>query len=249
MSKRIDSGRDWVKNGGRRKSGFGVQPDQAPASAERVLRKRFVKGGNVKNGFKLRVNSRVSRVLGATVLLASGLFAAGCKSGPPLTVQQAQALIQAKYDQAAPTPISINVNDPGMLQGIDAKYWTRTRVYPNRFWADFTLTPEGKKLVTISGGGDVIQWRPMRQNDANYSVNLNTVATSRLKAVGVHNLQDESVPGSGKGKGVDYDEVVDFTGIPSALSSIGHNPGNQISVQRHADFALVNGQWTLHSIE
>jgi hypothetical protein len=200
----------------------------------------------VKNGFKLRVKLRV---LGATALLASGLFVAGCNSGPPLTVEQAQALIQAKYDQATPTPISINVNDPGMLQGIDAKYWTRTLVYPNRFWADFTLTPEGKKLVTISGGGDVIQWRPMRQNDPHYSVNLNTVATTRLKAVNVRNLQDASVPGSSKGKGADFDEVVDFTGIPAALSAIGHNPGNQISVQRHADFALDNGQWKLHSIE
>ena len=47
-----------------------------------------------------------------------------------------------------------------MRQGITAKYWKRTTIYPNKFWADFKLTAEGKKVVKLPKGGDVIQWRP-----------------------------------------------------------------------------------------
>ena len=49
-------------------------------------------------------------------------------------------MIQAKYDQPPPVGANIMVNDQGMVQGITAKYWTRTTIYPNKFWADFTLT-------------------------------------------------------------------------------------------------------------
>lgn len=184
---------------------------------------------------------------GAVALLGAGLLVAGCKTAPPLSPQQAQALIQAKYDQAAATPISINLTDPGMVQGVDAKYWDRTKVYPNRLWADFTLTADGKKLIAVPGGGDVIQWRPMTLGDKHYVVNVNTVSTGHLKALNVRNIQSEVYPGASQAMGCDYDEVVDFTGIPAPLAAIGHDPGNQISIQRHADFALENGAWVLKS--
>lgn len=189
------------------------------------------------------------QVVGAMALLGAGLVLAGCKSAPPLTRQQAQTLIQAKYDQAAPTPIAITLKDAGLVQGVGAKYWDRTKVYPNHLWADFTLTPDGKKLLTIPGGGDVIHWQPMSVGDPHYSVNVNTIATSHLKAINVRNIQSEMLPGASKAMGCDYDEVVDFSGIPAPLTAIGHNPGNEISVQRHADFALVNGAWVLKSTE
>ena len=196
----------------------------------------------MKNAVKLQI-------AGAMAVVSAGLILAGCKSAPPLTETQAQTMIQAKYDQTAATPITINLTDPGVVQGVTDKYWNRTKVYPNGLWADFTLTPDGKKLITVPGGGDVIQWRPMTMGDKNYSVNLNTVTDSHLRVSNVRNIQSEAVPGASKGMGCDYDEVVDFSGIPAPLAAIGHNPGNQISMQRHADFALVNSAWVLKSTE
>ena len=192
----------------------------------------------MKTGAKLQV-------AGAIALLGAGLILAGCKSAPPLSQQQAQELIQSKYDQSAATPITITLTDPGMVQGVDAKYWDRTKVYPNRLWADFTLTPDGKKLISVPGGGNVIEWRPMTVGDMHYSVSVSTVSTTHLKATNVRNVQSEMFPGASKAMGCDYDEVVDFTGVPAPLAAIGHNPGNLISIQRHADFALVNGAWVL----
>lgn len=190
------------------------------------------------------------QIAGAMALASVGLMSlAGCKSAPPLTATQAQTLIQAKYDQTAAMPITINLTDPGIVQGVSDKYWSRTKVYPNGLWADFTLTADGKKLINVPGGGDVIEWRPMTMGDKNYSVNVTTVATSHLKVLNVRNIQSEVVPGASKGMGCDYDEVVDFTGVPGPLAAIGHNRGNQISMKRHADFALVNGAWTLKTTE
>ncbi len=36
---------------------------------------------------------------------------------------------------------AITVDDQGMMQGATAKYWERTKVYPNKYWADFTADP------------------------------------------------------------------------------------------------------------
>jgi hypothetical protein len=196
----------------------------------------------MKNALKLQV-------LSAMALFGAGLLLAGCKSVPPLTADQAQTMIQAQYDKAAATPITITLRNDSMVEGVNDKYWDRTKVYPNGLWADFTLTPDGKKLIAIPGGGDVIQWRPMTLGDRNYSVNVNTVTATHLKALNIRNIQSEVLPGASTAMGCDYDEVVDFTGIPAPLSALGHDPGNQISTQRHADFALVNGAWVLKSTE
>ena len=202
---------------------------------------RFNRGGNVRNAKKLYA-------LSAVAVLAAGMFVAGCKSAPPLTAQQAQQMIQAKYNQQAPAGLSINLTDLGMRQGISAGYWKRTLKYPNNYWADFTLTPEGKKLVTLQGGGDVIQWRPMSPTDSKYSVTVTTVQKNRLNVLNVRNIASEELPGASKAMGADFDEVENFAGIPAPLAQIGHNPGNQLSTTRHADFALVDGAWKLQSI-
>jgi hypothetical protein len=196
----------------------------------------------MKNAVKIQIT-------GAMALLGAGLILAGCKSAPPLTQTQAQSLIQAKYDQAPPAPITITLTDPGMVQGVTDKYWDRTKVYPNHLWADFTLTDDGKKLISVPGGGNVIQWRPLTVGDQHYSVNVATVTASHLKALNIRNIQSEILPGASKAMGCDYDEVVDFTGVPAPLAAIGHDPGNEISVQRHADFALQNGAWVLQTTE
>jgi len=187
--------------------------------------------------------------LTAVALLGAGIFLAGCKSAPPLTADQAQAMIQAKYDQTAPTGITISVTDLGMRQGIAAKYWTRTTIYPNHYWADFTLTPDGKKVVALPGGGDVIQWRPQGLSDTKYAYMITTVQANHLRALNVRNIQSETLPGASQAMGADYDEGIDFTGVPGPLVDIAHNPGNQLSTQHHADFALVSGAWKLQSIE
>lgn len=190
-------------------------------------------------------NVGILRVLGVAVCLGAGLFLTGCKSAPDLSQTDALNMIQAKYDQTPAAGATIVVNNQGMLDGITAKYWTRTTIYPNRIWADFTLTPDGEKVVKLQDGGKVIKWRPQTGTDQNYSITVQTVAANHLKAHDLQNLQDEA----GGAKGADFTESVDLTGVPDALQSIAHNQGNQLSTKRHADFAYADGAWKLQSVE
>lgn len=184
------------------------------------------------------------RALIVVALVGAGLLVSGCKSAPDLTAANAQALIQAKYDASPAVGAAINVNDLGMRQGVMAKYWERTKVYPNKYWADFALTPDGKKAMTLAGGGDTIQWRPLNPDDKTFSVVVTTVATNHLKAKDVKDPQDEV----GGTKSVVYTEAVSLDGVPSALQDIAHNPGNKLSTKRTATFALDGGAWKLQSI-
>jgi len=188
-------------------------------------------------------------VLGTLVFLGAGLLLSGCKSAPELTQANAQTMIQAKYDQTPAVGVDITVDELGLGEGIAAKYWERTKLYPNRYWADFTLTPEGKKVLKLSSGGDVIQWRPENEADKHFSVVVITLAANHLKAHDLKDIQDETLPGVTDAKGVAYTEAVNLDGVPDALQGIAHNPGNKLSSKRQADFALENGAWTLHSIE
>jgi hypothetical protein len=199
-------------------------------------------GGKVKNAGKMLV-------LGTLGFLGAGLLLSGCKSAPELTQANAQALIQAKYDQAPAAGADIIVDELGLGQGVAANYWARTKVYPNRFWADFTLAPEGKKALKLQNGGDVIQWRPESADAKHYSVIVVTVAANHLKVRDLKDVQDETVPGVATAKGVGFNEAVNLDGVPGALENIAHNPGNQLSVKRQADFSFENGAWVLHSIE
>jgi hypothetical protein len=132
-----------------------------------------------------------------------------------------------------------------MVQGATAKYWSRKTIYPNKYWADFVLTPDGKKVVKLTGGGDLIKWRPDSPTDAKYSIVLVTVAANHLKARDIKDVQDAV----GGGKTVLFTEGVDLTGVPDALVSIAHNPGNQLSTTRQADFVVDGGAWKLQSVE
>ena len=177
-------------------------------------------------------------------LLGAGLMIAGCKSAPDLTQAQALTMIQARYDQSPAEPVSITVNDPGMQQGITAKYWLRTKRYPNGYWADFTITPEGKKVLKLASGGDVIQWRPDNPTDPNFVIVIQTVATNHLKARDVGQI--ESVADT---RVAFFTEDVNLDGIPQPLADIAHNRGNKLSALRQATFVLTNGAWSLQSIE
>lgn len=194
-------------------------------------------GGKVKNAAKMNV-------LLALAILSSGIVLSGCKSAPVLTQDQALAMIQAKYDATPAVGANIIVNNDGMVQGATAKLWNRTTIYPNKYWADFTLTPEGKKVVKQVGGGDLIKWRPDSPTDNKYSIVLVTAASNHLKARDIKDIQDV-----GKTKTVTFTEAVDLNGVPDLLVNIAHNPGNQLSTTRQADFALDGDAWKLQSIE
>lgn len=182
--------------------------------------------------------------LGTLSFLAVGLFLGGCKSAPELTTANALAMIQAKYDQTPAVGANISVNEQGLAQGITAKYWERTKLYPNKYWADFTLTPDGKKVLKLQNGGDVIQWHPENAGDKNFSVLVVTVAANHLKAHDAGDPQDEV----GGTKSVSYVESVNLTGVPSALESMSHSAGTKLSSRHLATFVLDGGAWKLQSI-
>jgi hypothetical protein len=190
-------------------------------------------------------NTVKMNVLLSLAVLGAGMVVAGCKSAPPLSQTDALAMIQAKYDATPAVGANITVNNDGMVQGATAKYWNRTTIYPNKYWADFTLTPDGKKVIKQASGGDLIKWRPDSPTDKNYSIVLVTVAANHLKA---KDIKDVQTVGSSSAS-VAFSEAVDLTGVPDPLVAIAHNPGNQLSVGRTADFVLDNGAWKLQSIE
>jgi hypothetical protein len=181
---------------------------------------------------------------GACALLGAALLVTGCKSAPELTQANAQALIQAKYDQMPAVGTDITVDDLGMRQGVTAKYWTGGKIYPNKFWADFTLTPEGKKALTLASGSDVIEWRPESPTDPKCSILVTTVAANHLKARDVKDPQDDV----GGTKTAMFTEAVDLDGVPQPLQEIAHNPGNKLSSARTATFMVDGGAWKLQSI-
>ena len=102
------------------------------------------------------------------------------------------------------------------------------------------MTPDGKKALKLASGGDLIQWRPQSPTDTKFTTVVVTVAANHLKA-----LISRISRTIGGGKTVMYTEGVDLTGVPDALAEIAHNPGNQFSVTRQADFVLENGAWKL----
>ena len=195
-------------------------------------------GGNVKHAAQIHT-------LMSLALLGLGVSLTACKSAPPLTADQAKTMIQAKYDADAAEGANITVDTTGMVQGATAKYWTRTKVYPNKYWADFTLTPDGKKLVKLSDGGDVIKWRPQSPNDPSFSVVVLTNAANHPKVRDVRDLQDAMA----SGKTAHFTLDVDLTGVPDPLQGIAHTPGNKLSSNHQADFVLDNGAWKLQSVE
>jgi hypothetical protein len=187
--------------------------------------------------------------LGVTALLVAGMILTGCKSAPELTDTEALALIQAKYDQTPPVSATLVVDDLGMREGATGKLWDRTKIYPNKIWADFKLTPDGQKAVKLPNGGDVIEWRPSSADDKDYSVTMTTAAVNHLKAHGLQNLQDEMIDGAGTAKGADFNEVTDVSGLPDPLQQIARNHGDSLVTRRHADFTLENGAWVLRAIK
>lgn len=189
-------------------------------------------------------NAVTGRMFAGLVALVACVAVAGCKSTPALSADDAQKLIQAKYDQTPPSGALVRVDDLGMRQGVTAKYWDRSKSYPVRWWADFKLTPDGKKALTLPNGGDTIEWRPSNADDKTFAINVTTVAMNHRKARDVKDPEDQ---GDGT-KTVEFNEALDLTGVPAPLQDIAHDPGNQLSTHRTATFALQNGAWALQSI-
>jgi hypothetical protein len=196
-----------------------------------------VDGGKVKNVVKMLS-------FGAVAMLGAGLILTGCKSAPELTAADAQKLIQAKYDASPAVGANVAVDDTGMQQGFTAKYWERSKQYPNKFWADFTLTDTGKKAIKLATDKSVIEWRPANAGDKTFVAVVTTAVANHLKARDVKDPVDD---GTG-GKTVIFSEAFDLTGVPQALQDIAHNPGNKLSVKRTASFVVADGAWKLQSI-
>jgi hypothetical protein len=194
-------------------------------------------GGKVKNAVKMLV-------LGTLGFLGAGLLLSGCKSAPELSKADAQAMIQAKYDQTPAAGANISVDQAGLARGVTAKYWERTKLYPNRFWGDFTVTPEGKKVLSLQKGGNVIEWHPLNAGDKNFSVMVVTVAANHLKAQDLGDPQDDL----GGTKTVSYVETVSLEGVPADLKIMSNGGGNRLSSKHMATFALDAGAWKLQSI-
>ena len=191
----------------------------------------------MKNAVKIQT-------LAALVLLGAGGFLAGCKSAPDLTQDQANTMIQAKYDKDPGTVFNIAVNDRGMQQGVHANYWLGVKRYPNGYWGDFKLTPDGMKVVKLQSGGDTIQWRPEGPNDPNYTIIVVPLTPSKLKMRSPGDVQTIADT-----RTVTYMEDVDLSNLPAPLQGIADNPANKLSTKRMATFTLANGAWTLQSIE
>ena len=188
--------------------------------------------------------------LGVVAVMGAGLVVAGCKSAPELSKDQALKMVQDKYDQTAPVGVNVLVNDSGMRLGATAKLWERTKVFPNKLWADFKLTAEGKKAVVLPAGGDTIEWRPASLEDKTYSIVVTTTAANHLRAKDMGDLQDEMLPGADTAKAGKYTEAANLQGVPDTLQHIiAENPLNKISTKKQADFALENGAWVLKRIE
>ncbi len=178
-------------------------------------------------------------------VLGVGMMVTGCKSAPELPKDKALATIQAHYDAAAPTGFDINVNNDGMIQGATAKYWQRTTIYPNKYWADFKLTDQGKKLLKLSSGTDTIQWRPSSPTDKNFSIVVTTTVLKHRKARDIQDIQDVG----SKTKTAVFTEVVDLSDLPQPLVDIAHNPGNQLTTDRTATFVLDGDNWKLQTVD
>jgi hypothetical protein len=194
-------------------------------------------GGNVKNAAKLIAFGMLSFV-------GVGLLLSGCKSAPELTKADAQALIQAKYDQTPAVGANISVDQAGLARGVTAKYWQRTKLYPNGYWGDFTLTPEGKKVLKLQKGGEVIEWHPANAGDKNFAILVTTVAANHLKAQSLSDPQDDL----GSTKTASFVETVSLDGVPNDLKIMADGAGNKLSSKHMATFALDGGAWKLQSI-
>jgi hypothetical protein len=185
-------------------------------------------------------------MLGALLLAGAGLWVTACKSTPELTQTDAQKLIQADYDSRPAAGAGIYINEIGLKQGLNDKYWKLTKVYPNNRWADYTLTDDGKKVLKLQDGGDVIQWRPEDGN--NFHFYVVTLQQNHFRVKDVSGPEDGVVPGVDKAKSATFSETLNLDGVPQPLSDLAHNAGNQLSSKKTADFSYENGAWKLHEI-
>ncbi len=187
-------------------------------------------------------------VMGAMLLMGTGLWMAGCKSAPELTQADAQKMIQADYDSRPAAGAGIYVNEVGLKQGINAKYWKLVKVYPNNKWADYQLTDDGKKALKLESGGDTIQWRP-EEGSNNSHFYVITAQANHFKVKDVEAPTDEVVPGVTTAKSAAFSETLNLDGVPQPLADIAHNAGNKLSSKKHANFSYEGGAWKLHNIE
>lgn len=179
-------------------------------------------------------------------IMGGALWLAGCSLTPKLSKANAEALLQAEYDKRPAQGVIILVDSAGLRLGLAAKYWKLTRVQSNKRWADYALTDEGKKVLKLPSGGEMIQWRPDESGAFHFYVV--SMATNRLKVRDVQEPTEESLPGTKATKTVAFTECTSLDGLPQSLQEIAHNPGNKFIARRQAEFELVRGSWAIRSI-
>ncbi len=185
-------------------------------------------------------------IWGAVLIIGTGLAFQGCKSAPPLSQADAQKLIQAYYDQQPPASVTIYVDSTGLRQGFDAKYWKLTKVYPNKRWADYDLTDDGKKVLKLEGGKTSIEWRPDEQGKAHFYVT--TVQANHPKVNEVAEPQDDVVPGVETARSAKFTQDANLDGMPDPVKQMAHDVGNILSSRKTAEFALDGSNWKVHDI-
>lgn len=181
------------------------------------------------------------------LVTGAGLCVAGCNFTPDLSKTAAITMIQAEYDKRPAEPIIIAVDDMGLKQGLSHNLWKLAKVYPNQRWADYKLTDEAKKSIKLQGGGDTVEWRP-EQGHNDFHFFIQTAQANHLKAKEVGDPHDDVLAGVDSAKGATFNEVENFDNVPDPVALIGHNAINKVSTRRQAAFALVGGNWALHSI-
>lgn len=186
-------------------------------------------------------------VFGVAALMGAGLLLSGCKSTPEVSLADATKMIQAEYDSRPAAGAGIYVNEVGLKLGLTAKYWQLVKIYPNNRWADYKLTDDGKKVLTLQNGGDTIEWRPEQGNNSHFYVI--TVKANHFNAKDVEAPQDDVVPGVATAKSSVFNETLNLDGVPQPLSDLAHTSGNRLSSKKHANFSFEGGSWKLHSIQ
>lgn len=184
--------------------------------------------------------------LTALTVVGFGLLCTGCKTAPELNSGNARVLLQAEYDRRPPAGIVVIVDRIGLRQGLNAHLWKLTKVYPNQRWADYTLTPEGKAVLSLNAGGDVIQWRPDNEGNAHFLIT--TLATNHPRVLQVGDPQRDVLANVRTARSAVFMEAVNFEGVPQPIQDIAHNPGNTLITRREGNFSLENGAWKVHSI-
>jgi len=133
------------------------------------------------------------QALGALAFLGAGLLLTGCKTAPELTQANAQALIQAKYDQTPAVGVSIAWTNWGLGRAWRPSIGSGPSSIPTDS-GRLHANPRGQEGAQAAKWGRCDPVAPESAEDKHFSVIVVTVAANHLKAHDVKEPQDEILP-------------------------------------------------------